>query len=57
MDERLICPVCKEDITEFYTDEYIGEEGELYCANCGCKMLVECEVAIVYKVTPLFEKE
>jgi transcription elongation factor Elf1 len=54
MSDRVICPFCGQDITDFYTDKFLDSEGRLVCPECGGIMEVSCEVIVSYTVQPVF---
>jgi transcription elongation factor Elf1 len=55
--DRVVCPYCEDDITDFYTNKYIDDDGNLTCVVCGGKMSVDCKVDIEYTTTPIFDED
>lgn len=55
--DRIICPFCGEDVTDFFMDDdIIDPKGDFFCPFCGGVMEIEMDVAITYVVTPVFDK-
>jgi hypothetical protein len=57
--ERVVCPFCLTDITEFYLETTApSNKNKFKCPDCDGTLLVEDIIPpVIHTVTPVFEEE
>jgi hypothetical protein len=57
--ERVVCPFCLSDITEYYKEtDLVADKNKMHCPDCDGLLLVEdIRSPIIYEVTPVFEEK